>query len=154
MTSRIKNLFKSFTGDRPEGAGAGFAEKDLAAAALLVEAAYMDGSLGTRERQAIEDILIRRLGLDKTEAEDLFQAALGAQAEATHLMRFTRTIKDHYSQEERIELIEMMWQVAYADGILHDYEDSLIRRVAGLIYVSDFERGAAKKRVLEEIENG
>ena len=56
-------------------------------------------------------------------------------------------IKDRYTPEERIGMIEMLWQVAFADGNVDMYESNLIRRVAGLIYVSDIERGRAKKRV-------
>ena len=56
------------------------------------------------------------------------------------------------SNDERIELIEMMWAVVYADGQLHDYEANLLRRMAGLLYVSDFESGAARKRVLERLD--
>ena len=63
----------------------------------------------------------------------------------------TRVIKDNYSQQERVELIEMIWEVVYADGVRHDYEDSLLRRIAGLIYVSDRDRGNARKRVLERL---
>jgi uncharacterized tellurite resistance protein B-like protein len=63
-------------------------------------------------------------------------------------LSFTRTIKDGYSPEDRVEIIEMLWEVAYADGVLHDYEANLLRRVGGLIYVSDQDRGDARKRVL------
>lgn len=154
MTNRIKALFKNLkTSDKSENADA-FSDKDLAAAALLVEAAHMDGTLGADEKATIDNLLTNKFGLDDEEAEALFKAALDAQGEATHLMRFTRTIKDHYSGPERIALIEMLWQVAFADGVIHDYEDNLIRRIAGLIYVSDFDRGAAKKRVRAAIESG
>ena len=53
--------------------------------------------------------------------------------------------------EERIELIEMIWEVVYADGELHDYEANLLRRLGGLLYVSDRERGDARKRVLARL---
>ena len=52
--------------------------------------------------------------------------------------------------EERVHLIEMLWDVAYADGVLDPNEDTLIRKVAGLIYVSDHDRGAARRRVVEQ----
>lgn len=154
MTSRIKKLFTGLTGSTPGKSPAHFAEKDLAAAALMVEAAFMDGTLGRREKATIETLLTERLGLGAGEADELFEAALAAKEEATHLMRFTKTLKDNYSEEQRIEMIEMLWEVAYADGVIHDYEDNLIRRVAGLLYVSDHDRGAAKIRVRERFENG
>ncbi len=66
-------------------------------------------------------------------------------------MRFTRVVKDSFSHAERVELIEMIWEVVYADGERHDYEDSLMRRIAGLIYVSDRERGEARRRALARL---
>ena len=67
-------------------------------------------------------------------------------------MGFTRVIKDRYSPEERVELVEMAWEVVYADGELHDYEANLLRRLGGLLYVSDKERGDARKRVLARLQ--
>lgn len=58
----------------------------------------------------------------------------------------TRDIKNSLDHPERVELMEMLWQVAYADGVLHDYEANLMRRLAGLLYVSDQESGEARKR--------
>lgn len=154
MPNRIKALFKNIK--KPEGPknSAHFSDKDLAAAALLVEAACMDGTLGTTERDTIYELLTKRFSFSQAEADDLFIEAVTVQGEATHLMRFTRTIKDNYSESERIELIEMLWEVAFADHVIHEYEDNLIRRIAGLIYVSDRDRGDAKKRVRERIEAG
>ncbi len=154
MTNRIKALFKNFTAPEGKNKATNFSDKDLAAAALLVEAAHMDGTLGISERDIIYGILTKSFSLSQAEADDLFNEALTKQGAATHLMRFTRTIKDHYSEDQRIELIEMLWQVAFADGVLHDYEENLIRRIAGLIYVSDRDRGDAKKRVRMRIEAG
>ena len=67
---------------------------------------------------------------------------------SSQLFRFTRVINRDYSQEDRVELMEMLWQVAYVDGELHDYEANLMRRIAGLIHVTDRDSGAARKRAL------
>ena len=64
---------------------------------------------------------------------------------------FTRAIKDALPPEERIGVLEMLWEVVYADGRLHDYEASLLRRVAGLLYVSDRDSGEARLRVLARL---
>jgi uncharacterized tellurite resistance protein B-like protein len=152
MTNRIKALFKNLKAPEGKKPSAHFSDKDLAAAALLVEAAHMDGTLGIAERDTIYGLLTEKFSLSQAEADDLFNEALSIQNEATHLMRFTRTIKDNYSEAQRLELIEMLWEVAFADGVIHDYEDNLIRRIAGLIYVSDRDRGDAKKRIRERIE--
>ncbi len=154
MVNRIKALFNSLKNENSPEAASAFSDKDIAAAALLVEAACMDGNLDPREQHTIQNLLIERFHLDEEEADELFAVAQAAKEDASHLMRFTRTLKDHYSEGERIQLIEMMWEVAFADGIIHDFEDNLIRRIAGLIYVSDRARGEAKKRVQARFEGG
>ena len=154
MVNRIKALFNTLKSENnPEKANV-FSDKDIAAAALLVEAACMDGTLDEREAEVIQNLLTVRFHLNGEEATDLYAVAQAAKEDATHLMRFTRTIKDNFTEIERIELIEMLWEVAFADGIIHEFEENLIRRLAGLIYVSDRDRGDAKKRVRARIESG
>ncbi len=123
----------------------------LAAAALLVEAATLDESFGPEERDVIARVLKDHFDIDDGECAVLIEAAEVAQGEANHLHRFTKAIKDQYAPEDRIELIEMLWEVAYADGVLHEYEANLLRRIGGLIYVSDRDRGAARLRVMERL---
>ena len=89
-----------------------------------------------------------RFELSETEAESLVELARQEAADSSQLYGFTRVVKDHFSHEERVELVEMLWQVVYADGQKHDHEASLMRRVAGLIFVSDRECGSARKRAL------
>ena len=153
MLNRIKSLFEK-PSDASSNAGpksATFSEKEIAAAALMVEAAHLDGSLDEAESRAIKDIAMRAFSLNEDEANDLIAAARALQDGSAQLLYFTRTIKDHYSEKQRIELIEMLWEVAYADGELHPYEANLLRRIGGLIYVSDKDRGDARKRVLKRL---
>jgi len=146
MLKKIKQLIVDFQGhDIPDEAL--FHEKHLASAALMVEAATLDGEFDEAERAAILALLQRAFELSAEDAESLINEAIAHHADATHLLRFTRAVKDHFDEDERIELIEMMWNVVYADGVLHDYEANLMRRIAGLIYVSDRESGDARKRV-------
>ena len=157
MMNRINALFargqvEDNAGARwPEGKHLAHEDKHLAAAVLLVEAACMDGHFDERERATIETALGARFDLNEEEIASLMRLAESAQDEANHLVRFTRSVKDGSSAEERIELIEMLWEVVYADGELHDYEANLVRRIGGLLYVSDRDRGAARKRVLARL---
>ena len=152
MINRIKALFSGQPAkDVAEAGTHSHDELQLAAAALLVEAASLDGHYGDAEQAAIDTLLRQRFGLNDAEARDLHDLAVAEQSEANQLLGFTRVIKDRYSPEERVELIEMAWEVAYADGELHDYEANLLRRLGGLLYVSDRERGNARKRVLARI---
>jgi uncharacterized tellurite resistance protein B-like protein len=146
MLKRIKSILSGSTTE-PE-AGKIEDERQIAAAALLVEAATLDDVFDDDERATIAAVLGQHFDIDAEACTALIEAAEEAQEESNHLLRFTRTIKDSYSPEDRIEIIEMLWEVAYADGVLHDYEANLLRRVGGLIYVSDQDRGDARKRVL------
>ncbi len=149
MIDRIKSLFAAVGTSPPAASEAGGADElHLAAAALLAEAALGDSLIDAAERTAIERLVRARFGLSADEAGRLIDAAEREAHDASHLVGFTRIIKDNFSPAERVELIEMIWEVVYADGELHAYEDSLLRRIAGLNYVSDRDRGAARKRVL------
>ncbi len=127
----------------------------LAVAALLLEAVMVvDGRFDERERATILRLLERRFGLSEAEARELLAAAEARVKGSAQLFRFTSAINNSLSRERKVEMIEMLWEVAYADGDLDPLEDSLLRRVAGLIDVSDHERGAAKQRVLQRLRAG
>ncbi|HEX9809085.1 MAG TPA: TerB family tellurite resistance protein [Alphaproteobacteria bacterium] len=155
MIDRIKALFAA------DDAGRGRARRDkagpeqlqLAAAALLVEAALLDETFDDDERARIEDVLGRRFGLDPGEVRALIAAAEETVADSAQLHGFARHIRNGFSHAERVGMVEMLWEVVYADGVLHDHEASLMRRVGGLIYVSDQERGAARKRALARLRS-
>jgi uncharacterized tellurite resistance protein B-like protein len=124
---------------------------ELALTALLIEAAYSDDHFDEPERAVIARLIERRFNLSASEARTLLAAGEVAATESTELFHFTRIINDRLSFEERVELVEMLWEVAYADRVLDEYEDSLLRRVGGLIYVPDPERGMARQRVLKRL---
>ena len=127
-------------------------ELQLAVAALLLEAAVVvDNRFDETERNAILRILERRFGLAAADAEAVLATAKARVENSSQLFRFTSTINDRLPRERRVEVIEMLWQVAYADRVLDPLEDSLLRRVAGLIDVSDRDRGDAKLRVMRQL---
>ena len=124
----------------------------FALAVLLIEVARMDDGIDRRERGIIERVLERCFGLDRTEAARLIRAAEEGASRATDLYAFTQVVVRSFSEQERAAVIEMLWEVAYSDGSLTGDEDMLIRRVAGLIYVPDRERGAARQRALKRLQ--
>jgi uncharacterized tellurite resistance protein B-like protein len=123
----------------------------LALAALLIEAANSDDRFDESERGVISRLLESRFNLSRSDADELFAAGETAASESAELFHFTRIVNERLSFEERVELIEMLWEVAYADGVLDEYEDSLLRSVGGLIYVPDRARGEARRRVLKRL---
>ncbi|MBT3238980.1 MAG: TerB family tellurite resistance protein [Rhodospirillaceae bacterium] len=124
----------------------------LATAALLMEAACMDGHIDDAETGTVIALLTNHFELSVEEATELAEAGRQTVSESNELYGFTRTIKDNFDHNQRIQMIEMLWRVVYADGQLHDYEANLLRRVTGLIYVSDRDSGSARKRVLEQLD--
>ncbi|TNE57069.1 MAG: TerB family tellurite resistance protein [Alphaproteobacteria bacterium] len=119
----------------------------LAVASLLIEAASLDGSIAEDEMATISRLLSEKFEFDVAATEDLMRQAADNHADAVEIFSFTRTIKDKFDADERIEMIEMLWEVVYADEVLHDYEANLLRRVGGLLHVPDRQVGEAKKRV-------
>lgn len=147
------NRIKTFFADPNKSAdSAGLDPRILAAACLMVEAAQLDNAFTPVERDAILRLLRTRFGLGADEADTLLALAEARQAETGGLFRFTHAVKEGFDAAGRIDLIEMLWDIAYADGNADDYEANLISRVAGLLYVSDQERGAARKRALARVE--
>jgi uncharacterized tellurite resistance protein B-like protein len=126
-------------------------ELQLAVAALLVEAARMDDHFDAAERAVIERLLATRFKLTPEATRRLLDAAERAADRSTQLFRFTHLAVQRLDAAERVRLIEMLWEVAYADGTLDPDEDALLRRIAGLLYVSDRERGEARQRALQRL---
>jgi uncharacterized tellurite resistance protein B-like protein len=122
-----------------------------AVAALLIEAARMDDDFNAAERAAIERLLAERFALAPAAVQALVDEAEAAVRHSTQFFPFTQQICRQLDAAARVRIIEMLWQVAYADGVLDPQEDMLLRRIAGLIYVSDGERGMARQRALEKL---
>jgi uncharacterized tellurite resistance protein B-like protein len=123
----------------------------LAVAALLIELAGMDDKVDAGERHRIEHLLARMFRLDRDSVRSLVERADQVMQRSAQYFPFTQQICQHASAETRVQIIEMLWTVAYSDNTLDPHEDALIRQIAGLIQVSDWERGEARKRALERL---
>ena len=150
MLNRLSAFFRRLE-DKPEIPSDGSDEMALAATALLVETAVMDVTFDEAERATITRLIGARFALDPAAAQALVVEAEQAVDASIQLFGFTKSINDHFSPEQRVELMEMLWEVAYADGIVHDFEENLLRRIAGLIYVTDRDRGLARNKVRERL---
>ncbi len=152
MLSKVREfLFERGGRAVSEDGGHSDDELHLAAAALMVEAARLDGTFDDSERTQISQILRRRFDLDAESVDRLIEAAVATVDTVPEIYGFTRTIRQNFSHDERISMLEMLWEVAYADGELHEYEASLLRQVTGLLYVTDRENGIARKAVRERL---
>lgn len=145
MFLQLMNFLKAPETQRP-------ADLKAAVAVLLLEAAYRDDTFSGDERSVIARLLRERFGLSDSEASQLMAAAKSRVRQMVQLQPFTHAISEQMSAAERIGVIEMLWEVAYADGVLDPEEDAMIRKVAGLIYVEDRERMLARQRVLARMK--
>jgi uncharacterized tellurite resistance protein B-like protein len=119
----------------------------LAAAALLVHAAAIDGDVSKAERDKLHALIQRRFDLDEATTEELLNEATEAEHEAIDLYHFTSVINRALDQEGRLRVVEMMWEIAYADGRLGEFESNLIWRAADLLGISSRERIEIGQRV-------
>ena len=107
--------------------------------------------MAENRRRKIEQLVARMFSLDAKSVQSLVEQADREMQRSAQYFPFTQQICRHASADMRVQIIELMWTVAYSDGALDPDEDALIRQVAGLIQVSDWERGAARKRALEKL---
>lgn len=143
--------FRKFLSEVSEGDKhpAHFAHNDyrLAAAALLVHAAAIDGDVSDAEREKLHTVIKRQFALDEATTDELVAEATEAEHEAIDLYHFTSLINRSLDEEGRRRVVEMMWEIAYADGDVDEFERNLIWRAADLLGVSSRERIELGQRV-------
>jgi uncharacterized tellurite resistance protein B-like protein len=148
--------FRKFLSDVSEGDKhpAHFERDDyrLAAAALLVHAAAIDGDVSAAERDKLHAVVKRQFGLDEAAADELVTEATAAEQEAIDLYRFTSLINRSLDEDGRRRVVEMMWEIVYADRGVSEFESNLIWRAADLLGVSSRERIELRQRVASRRE--
>ena len=118
----------------------------LASAALLFEAAMSDYDLGEEERTTIQQLVREQFALDDTDASVLATLAQQRVRESVGLHGFTSLINQHWSEKDRLNLVEQMWRVVYADGRLDDHELHLMRKIQRLLHIPQKDFVSAKLR--------
>lgn len=151
MLNKIVSFFKS-EADSDRSGGHEERELHIAAAAMLIEAAMTDGQVDSVERKRIAVLVERHLGVPREDVAGILEESETKAEAAVDIYSFLRVVNEHFDHAERIVLVEMLWDVVYADGELHDHEANLIRRVSGMLGLTDVESGGARKRVLERRE--
>ena len=119
----------------------------LAACALLLELAHADDRFSERERDHLQAALGRQFRLDPREADELLELAEKERSKATDLWQFTSLIKENYSRGQKMVLLEIMWGVVYADGVLQAKEEYLMRKICNLLDLSPGYLSEVRKRV-------
>ncbi len=150
MFHRLRRFIDELTGSEPVERDFGENELRVAAAALLVHVAEIDGFFTESEKRALLLLLQQRFDLDVESAESLLAEARERDRESVDLFGFTSVLKHSMSGPDRRRLVEMMWTVAYADGTVQEFEENIIWRVAELLGVPARERIAMRRKVREE----
>jgi uncharacterized tellurite resistance protein B-like protein len=119
----------------------------LAAAALLVHVMTIDGQEKPAEHDKLRAVLKNQFGLDDAQTDALIEAAADADREAIDLYRFTSLLNRSLDEAGRLRIVEMMWQIVYADGKVNEFEDNVIWRAADLLGISSRDRVEMRRRV-------
>jgi uncharacterized tellurite resistance protein B-like protein len=145
MLSEIRAFFADLAGEEKPKA---FDEGDyrVAAAALLVHVATLDHELSESDRTKLHALLKARFTLDDTQTAELIDAAVAADRDAVDFYHFTHVLMRSLDEPGRIHTVEMMWEMAYADGQVSEFEDNVMWRVADLLGISTRERVEMKQR--------
>ena len=150
----FKSFFKNKINDETKKSSPIDDDDSFIIACVLVEAALVDNNFGNDEKNIIIKLLKKQYKIKKIEdINHILDNAIEACKESSDLITYTKKIKQNWPIEKRIEVIEMLWKVCLVDGVLEPYEDMLIRRVSGLIYVDDKNRNLAKKNAIKKLDN-
>ena len=125
--------------------------KNILITALLIHAAKIDDNYTDVEKEIIQKALITLNAITSNEAEELLKKAEKIEQESNQIVAFTREIKKN-SMEFRLKIIEILWKIVYSDGSSDSYESNLIRRVCGLLYISDRDSGIIKLKVKNSLK--
>ena len=120
---------------------------------LMIEAAYTDGKIDASELSKIRLSLINIFSEDPKEVDLVLEKAEENKNNSKSLHYYTSFINKNFDDKKKILLIEVLWEIVLSDGEVHDFESNLIRRLAGLLYISDVNSGNARKRALDKLNN-
>ena len=119
---------------------------EMAAAVLMMEISLADSVLQSEERQLMEQSMQKHFHLTAEETESILSLARKEVDHAVSLYDFTQKLKNSLSMEERIQIIEILWRIAFADSVVDKYEEYFVRKIADLLYLSHSDYIKAKHR--------
>tara|TARA_E500000178_G_scaffold336176_1_gene373896 strand:+ start:2620 stop:3069 length:450 start_codon:yes stop_codon:yes gene_type:complete len=117
---------------------------------LMIEAAYTDGQIDRSELNKIKLSLVNVFCEDPKEVNLVLEEAIKNKNNSKSLHHYTSFINKNFDQDKKLLLIEALWEIVLSDGNIHDFESNLIRRLSGLLYISDVDSGNARKRALDK----
>ncbi len=142
MFEKLKSAFKS----KVEIEEPSFDTLQISISALLIQTAAYDGVFDDIEKEKIKSLLKKYFDLTDEKLEELFSLSLIINDDSNDIQQFTRKLNENLDYDEKLEIIEMMWKIIIVDGRIDDYENSLIRKISGLLYVQDSDVGKIKNK--------
>ncbi|MGD9867917.1 MAG: TerB family tellurite resistance protein [Hyphomicrobiales bacterium] len=149
LWKKLKELVDGVSGTAHGQASLDDEQMRVAAAALLLHTANIDGEVHRTELKRVRSLLEQRFGLDRSEAASLMDEAERREQDAVDLYGFTSVLTAHLDRPGRLKIVEMLWEVVMADGVIHEFEANLVWRTAELLGVTSTDRIALRKSVEE-----
>ena len=147
------NFLEKFKSEKAEPTSATSEEKNILIASLLIECAKEDGDFSDDEIIKIKSLLNTKLNIDSNDVNAIFDAALEITQDNVEIYSLTKDIRDNFSHEEILKIIEYMWAVMLADGHVDDFEAALMRKIIGLFHLTGKDSSIAKENALNSLNN-
>ena len=147
MIKKIKDLITKISNKEEIEESSNILQLDRACAALLVEIAFADKDFDEREKESLKQSLLKSYAIDIETINEIINDAEKTVEESTSLYEYTRTVNDEFEYPQKLNLLENLWKVAYADENLDKYEEHLLRKISDLIHISHSDYINVKLRV-------
>jgi len=146
MFDKLKSIFDKKIEEENEQ----FDTVQIAISTLMIQTAVYDGIFDEQEKSKILELIKKYFNFNEDQKLSLFKIAMKVNDNSNDMQQFTRVLNDNLSEEEKLNIIEMLWKIIISDGHIDDYENALIRKISGLLYISDRDVGQIKKKLIAQ----
>ena len=146
MFDKLKSIFDKKIEEENEQ----FDTVQIAISTLMIQTAVYDGVFDEQEKSEILELIKKYFNFSEDQKLSLFKIAMKVNDDSNDMQQFTRVLNDNLSEEEKLNIIEMLWKIIISDGHIDDYENALIRKISGLLYISDRDVGQIKKKLIAQ----
>ena len=146
MFDKLKSIFDKKIEEENEQ----FDTVQIAISTLMIQTAVYDGIFDEKEKSEILELIKKYFELTEDQKLSLFKIAMKVNDNSNDMQQFTRVLNTNLSEDEKLNIIEMLWKIIISDGHIDDYENALIRKISGLLYISDRDVGQIKKKLITQ----
>ena len=146
MFDKLKSVFDKKIEEESEQ----FNTVQIAISTLMIQTAVYDGTFDEQEKSKILELIKKYFNFNEDQKLTLFKIAMKVNDNSNDMQQFTSVLNHNLSEEEKLNIIEMLWKIIISDGHIDDYENALIRKISGLLYISDRDVGQIKKKLIAQ----